>query len=142
MWQAIILPFILYVSWASCREIEGVSVQDAEDHIWTSNRGSTGVWRKLHNHTHSEKLIASQLVKKFPIFTEPEESNSSPLDPVLNQMNPVHILTPISLRFTLILSSNLRLGLPSGLFFSYSPPVLRAFLIFHACYMKPPSYLP
>jgi len=36
--------------------------------------------------------------------------------PVLSQINPVHVPDPTSIRFILILSSRLRLGLPSDLF--------------------------
>jgi len=41
--------------------------------------------------------------------------------PILCQINPVHIPTSLSWRFSLILSSHLRLGLPSGLFPSGFP---------------------
>jgi len=41
--------------------------------------------------------------------------------PVLSQLNPVHAPHPTSWRFILILSSHLRLGLPSGLFPSGFP---------------------
>jgi hypothetical protein len=43
-----------------------------------------------------------------------------PLVPILRQINPVHTITP-SLRFVLILSTRLHLGLPSGLFPSGFP---------------------
>jgi hypothetical protein len=42
----------------------------------------------------------------------------STLVPILNQINPVHSY-PIFLKFDLILSSHLRLGIPSGLFPSW-----------------------
>jgi hypothetical protein len=45
---------------------------------------------------------------------------SPPLVPILSQIDPVHISShPISLRSILILSTHLRLGLPSGLFYPY-----------------------
>ena len=44
-----------------------------------------------------------------------------PPAPILNQINPVHIPHPTSQGSTLILSSHLRLGLPSGLFPSGFP---------------------
>jgi len=65
---------------------------------------------------------------------------SPPLVPILSRMNPIHNLT---LQFTLILSSHLRLCLPSVLFPSgllYKS--LYAFIIFHACYMLYTSNLP
>ena len=39
-----------------------------------------------------------------------------PIVPVLSQINPVHVLHPTAWGFILILSSHLRLGLPSGIF--------------------------
>jgi hypothetical protein len=54
---------------------------------------------------------------------------SQPLVPILNQMHPVHNFHPISLRFILILSSYLRLYLPSGLVPS-GFPILNTFLFF------------
>jgi hypothetical protein len=47
--------------------------------------------------------------------------NSAPLLPNMKWMNPVHSLTHYSFDFILVLSSNLRLPLPSSLFLS-SPP--------------------
>ena len=56
---------------------------------------------------------------------EPEGSfprlQCPPPVPVLSQINPVHAPHPTSLRFTLILSSLLSLGLPTGLFPSGFP---------------------
>jgi len=44
--------------------------------------------------------------------------NTPPLVPVLSQMTPVHNLQPYFSKVHLILSSHLRLGLPSGLLLS------------------------
>jgi len=46
---------------------------------------------------------------------------SPPLIPILSQVYPVHTFPPTSLSSILSLSSHLRLGLPSGLFFSWFP---------------------
>ena len=57
--------------------------------------------------------------------------------PVLSRINPVHALNSISWRSILILSSHLRLGLPSGRFplrFSHQNPVYTSPLP-HTCYM-------
>ena len=48
--------------------------------------------------------------------------NSAPLSLFVRQVNPVHTLLPLSLSSTLILSSHLCLGLPSGNFLHVSPP--------------------
>jgi hypothetical protein len=59
---------------------------------------------------------------------------SPPLVPILSQINSAHTIRPISLRSILILSTNLRLGLPSGLFPSGFPTnVLYAFLFSPIC---------
>jgi len=42
-------------------------------------------------------------------------NKSLPLAPILSHMNPFYLSHPISLRFILIVSSHLCLGLPSGL---------------------------
>jgi hypothetical protein len=53
---------------------------------------------------------------------------SPPLDPILSQINPVHI-TPAYLRSILILSTYLRFGLPSGFLPSGFPTnILYSFL--------------
>jgi hypothetical protein len=64
-----------------------------------------------------------QPLKNFPaILRNPKVHhrvhNSPALVPILSQIDPVH---PISLRYILILSTNVRLGLPSGLFPSGFP---------------------
>jgi len=48
--------------------------------------------------------------------------NSPPPVPTLTPINPVHASSPYSLKFNLILSFLLRLGLPSGIFHHISPP--------------------
>jgi hypothetical protein len=55
---------------------------------------------------------------------------SPPLVPILSQMNPVHVVTPISLKQFLILYSHLRLGIPNGLFsLGFTTKIMRVFLI-------------
>jgi hypothetical protein len=53
-----------------------------------------------------------------------------PRFPILSQINSVHTTHPISLRSILILSTQLRLGLPSGLFLSgFHTNITYAFLL-------------
>jgi len=79
-----------------------------------------------------EKLTVTQLVKKYPaLFWNPKihyrVHKDPPLFPVLTQSTPSH---PTAVRSVLILSSHLRLGLPSGLFYSDFPmKILQTFLI-------------
>ena len=59
--------------------------------------------------------------------------------PSLSQINPVHTPHPTSWRFVLILSSHLRLGLPSGLFPSGFPTITLYTPLPHTCYTYLPS---
>ena len=72
-----------------------------------------------------EKLTDPQLLKKFPTFYGTQRSitvfkRSLPPVPTLSKIDPVHV-PPQSLRFILILSSHLCLGLPNGLLHSSFP---------------------
>jgi hypothetical protein len=59
---------------------------------------------------------------------------SSPLVPIIRQMNPVHNIPPYCPRSVLILSSHLHLGLPSGLFPSvFQAKMLYIFLMSSMC---------
>jgi len=68
-------------------------------------------------------LLASQEIPR--ILWNPKVHyrlhNSPPPVSILSLINPTHATHPTSLRFILILSSHLRLGLPSGLFPSGFP---------------------
>jgi len=83
-----------------------------------------------------EKLIIPQLVKKFPAFYVtrrfiilfPRAHHLSLFWVRCIHSTPSH---PVSLRSILILSSHLRLGLPSGLFpAGFVPRILYVFIIF------------
>jgi len=65
----------------------------------------------------------------------------SPPVPLLTQNDPVHAPHPTSWRSILILSSHLRLGLPSGLFPSVFPTkTVHASSLHHTCYMPRRSH--
>ena len=66
-----------------------------------------------------EKITGLQLVKKFLHFTEPE--GSLPHSQVSSPIQSIYP-HPTSCRSILILSTHLRLGLPSGSFPPVSPP--------------------
>jgi hypothetical protein len=64
------------------------------------------------------------------------------LAPIPSQINPVHIPITYLKKTILILSSHLRLGLPSGLFTSgFRLILLCKSLLSHASFMPRPSYL-
>jgi hypothetical protein len=64
-----------------------------------------------------------------PEGSSPCSQEPSPLVPTLSQIDPVHII-PSYLRYILILSTHLRLGLPSGLFpYGFSTEILYAFFL-------------
>jgi hypothetical protein len=73
-----------------------------------------------------ETQASLSTIQKFPnSLWSPQAqycvSKSLPLVPILSHLNPVHSPHPISLRSVLILSSQLRLRLPSGLLPSCVP---------------------
>jgi hypothetical protein len=86
-----------------------------------------------------EKLIVIQLVKKIPaIFCNPKVHycvhNSPPTVPIMSQKHPIHTFHPLSLRFILILSSHLCLGLPhSHLSSGFSTKILYPLLTSTMC---------
>jgi hypothetical protein len=65
---------------------------------------------------------------------------SPPLFPILSHINPIHTI-PSYLRSILILSTHLRLGLPSGLFpFGFPTNILCIPILPHSWYMPSPSH--
>jgi hypothetical protein len=67
---------------------------------------------------------------------------SPPMVPILSQINPVHSTqSSISLRFILILSFHLRLGLPSGLFPSGFPTKILYVFLSYPMQAKCPAHL-
>ena len=66
-----------------------------------------------------EKLMLSELVEHYRTDNIPCTTHNLPLSvPFLTQINSIHVPNPIALRYILILSSRLGLGLPNGLFLS------------------------
>jgi hypothetical protein len=65
-------------------------------------------------------------------------NKSQSLIPILRKVNVVYAHTPYFFKIILILSSHLRLGLPSGSFFRFSDSdFLCVSHLFHACYISP-----
>jgi hypothetical protein len=93
-----------------------------------------------------ETLIVAHLVKKFVAFYGIRGFTSvfakTHPDHILSQMNSVYTLITCPWRSILILSSCLRLELPSDLFHSGSPTKMSLCISqgFHAFYMLGPSY--
>jgi hypothetical protein len=84
-----------------------------------------------------QNQIVAMLVRKFPVFMEPESSlpcsqETAPLVPILSHKNTVHIIKYItSLIYNLILSSHLYQYFPNGLFSSgFTIKIAYIFLIF------------
>ena len=93
-----------------------------------------------------EKLTGFQLVKKFPAFLWTRrfitELHSPASVTILRQFNPVHAPHPSSWRSSVILSSHLRLSLPSGFFpsdFPHQNPLCTS-PTHNTCYMPRPSH--
>ena len=88
-----------------------------------------------------EKLPGSAASQEIPrILSNPKvhyrTHKCTPPLPILSQIHPVPTPPPTSLRFVLILSSHLRLGLPNGLFPSRFP--IRTM----CAHLSPPPYAP
>ena len=84
-----------------------------------------------------EKLTGPQLVKKFSAFYGTRRfitafTSARPPVHILSQINSVHASPPTSWRHVVILSSLLRLGLPSCLFPSNLPT--KTLYTAHKCY--------
>ena len=93
-----------------------------------SMKSTVSLVTKLNNNNNNKlttqgrvllvKLTGPHLIKKFPtLYGTPGFITAF----TTVQVNPVHAPHPTSLRSTLILSSHLYLGLPSGLFPQVSP---------------------
>ena len=93
-----------------------------------------------------EKLTGLQLVKKFPAFHGTRRfitALTSVRHLSLSWANPVQFIYPYptSWRSILILSTHLRLGLPSGSFPPVSPPRPYTLpILTHTCHMLSPSH--
>jgi hypothetical protein len=84
--------------------------------------------------SHSWEAISCAATQELPntlwnLKVHYHAHKSPPLAPILSQINPVHTI-PSYLRPALILSTDLHLGLPSGLFpYGFPVSVLYAFLL-------------
>jgi hypothetical protein len=112
---------------------------------------SLHISRKWQQQYHLQKLLKKLTVASYSIHLPPSVQpnvhhrvhNSPPLDPTPSHSNLIHTPQSISPGSVLILSSHVRLRLPSCLF----PSALRTkivykFLTTHACYMPRPTHSP
>jgi hypothetical protein len=108
---------------------------------YVSGQKETGkVYNQFMKESPFEKLIVTQLVNKFPPFTEPEGSLSCSQEP---SIGPYHelVLIPSTLSqpTSLTLSYNLGLAFPPGLFTSgFQTKMLSMFII--SAYIPCPLY--
>ena len=117
---------------------------EVNKHVWSLEAISYFVAHLITpwNGVLLEKLTGSQLIKKWSTFYETWRfmtafKSAPPPIPILSHIAPLHASHPTSWRSVLILSSHLRLGLPSGLFPSGFPtrtlftPLLSPILTLH-----------
>jgi hypothetical protein len=105
--------------------------------ILTLDTYITSNWLTLRSRVFLEKLIIVHLLKKSPCLQEPTAGHYSR---TAESSSPSR---PVSLRFNLICSSRLHLGLPNGLFPSGLPTkMLYTFLVspMGACYVSRQSH--
>jgi len=94
-----------------------------------------------------EKLVVTQVVRKFPAFFGTEgflPFSWDPLDPILNHMHPVHTF-PLyfpKIHSDVILPSTSRFTEWSALFMLSNQNVVYTYRLSHACYVPHPSHSP
>jgi hypothetical protein len=90
---------------------------------------------EANSHSASQEIphLSCSPIVSYRVHTCP------PLVPILSQMHLVHIFPPYFLKSILLLTSHLRLGLPSGLFPSGFPTTFWASLLQYAILFELPT---